>query len=141
MTLEQNLRQASDTLMVALEQMKDLETEKRRVPAGSKRFVELARQLDDLALQILRHSEYQESVAETMEERREAGGGVSRPIEEIKPEPRSRADILSDWRAAERALAAADIASVAAAEAAADVRRLREEYRVSYQALGQTDRP
>ena len=65
MTLEQNLRQASDTLMEALAHMQDLETEKRQVPVGSNRFVELAQKVDDLALQILRHTEYQESIADT----------------------------------------------------------------------------
>lgn len=130
MTFEQQLRMASDTLMGALDQMHELETEKRLVPAGSRRFVELARKVDDLALQILRHSELQESMAETLDERREAGGGVSRPIE-MMPTPRSRTQILSDWREAERRLAQADIGSVAGADAASDVRRLREEYRMS----------
>ena len=136
MTLEQNLRQASDTLMEALGHMQDLETEKRQVPAGSKRFVELAQQVDDLALQILRHTEYQESIADTLAERRKAGGRVSRPIEAIPPTRRDRHEILREWRDAERALVAADPGTTAAAEAASTVRRLREEYRLSYQSLG-----
>ena len=136
MTFEQQLRSASDTLIAALEQMHDLESEKRQVPAGSERFVELARQVDDLALQILRHTEYQESMAETLEERREAGGGVSRPIEQMPSEPRARHLILSDWRDAERRLAAAELGSVEGAQAASDVRRLREEYRSSTRDIG-----
>ena len=132
MSVEQQLRLASDTLMAALDQLHDLEAEKRRIPAGSERFVELARKVDDLALQILRHTEYQETVAETLEERREAGGGVSRPIEQIKPEPRPLTEILSDWRDAERRLAAADLSSPDAAEAASRIRELREEYRNTY---------
>ena len=136
MTFEQQLRSASDTLMSALDQMHDLESQKRQEPAGSERFVELARQVDDLALQILRHTEYQESMAETLGERREAGGGVSRPIEEMPAEPRPRHEILSEWREAERRLAKADIGSVEASMAAADVRRLREEYRTSTGDIG-----
>src|SRR5919107_1584500 len=107
MSVEQELRLASDTLMGALDQLHDLEAEKRTLPAGSERFVELARKVDDPALQVLRHTERQESIAETLEERREAGGGVSRPIEQIPSEPRARHLILSDWRDAERRLAAA----------------------------------
>ena len=132
MTVEQQLRLASDTLMGALDQLHDLEAEKRRVPAGSERFVELARQVDDLALQVLRHTELQESYAETLEERREAGGGVSRPIDEIRPEPRALHEILGEWRDAERRLAAADLRSPEASEAAARVRELREEYHLAY---------
>jgi hypothetical protein len=132
MTLEQQLRLASDTLMGALDQIHALEEEKRREPAGSERFVELARQVDDLALQILRHTEFQESLAETLEERREAGGGVSRPIEGIPPAPRPLAEILTDWRDAERRLAASDLGSTEAAQAAGQVRGFREEYRLAY---------
>ena len=77
MSVEQQLRLASDTLMHALDDMHDLEAEKRQLPAGSERFVELARKVDDLALQVLRQTELQQSVAETLGERREAGGGVS----------------------------------------------------------------
>ena len=139
MTLEQSLRQASDTLMEALGRMQDLETEKRQVPAGSQRFVELAQKVDDLALQILRHTEYQESVADTLGERREAGGAVSRPIESIPPTRRDRHEILREWRDAERELVQADLGTTVAAEAASKVRALREEYRVSYQVLG--DKP
>jgi hypothetical protein len=132
MSVEQQLRLASDTLMGALEQMHELEAEKRREPAGSERFVELARQVDDLALQILRHTERQESSAETLDERREAGGGMSRPIEKIPPKPRPLSDILAEWRQAERELASADLRSPEATEAAARIRELREEYRNSF---------
>lgn len=132
MGFEQQLRLASDTLMAALDEMHDLEAAKREVPAGSKRFVELARKIDDLALQILRHTEYQESVAETLDARREAGGGVTRSIEQIRPEPRPLPVILDEWRDAERRLAGADLNSQEASEAAAQIRERREEYRNSY---------
>jgi hypothetical protein len=130
--IEQQLRLASDTLLAALEQIHDLEAEKRQVPAGSKQFLELARKVDDLALQILRHTEYQESMAETLDERRQAGGGVSRPIEQIAPDPRPLQVILAEWREAERRLAGASLQSSEAADAAARVRELREEYRNSW---------
>jgi hypothetical protein len=132
MSIEQQLRLASDTLMAALEQMHELEEEKRREPAGSERFLELAREIDDLALQILRHTERQESIAETLDDRREAGGGVSRPIETIPPKPRPLSDILAEWRDAERQLAAADLGSPEATDAAGRIRELREEYRNSF---------
>ena len=91
--------------------------------------MELARRVEELAVDILRRTERQASLAETLEERRDAGGGTGRSIEEIPSEPRDMALILRDWRAAERALADGDPATLAASTAAADVRRLREEYR------------
>jgi hypothetical protein len=132
MSIEQQLRLASDTLMGALDQLHDLEAEKRTLPMGGERFVELARRVDDFALQILRHTEHQKSFAETLEKRREAGGGVGHAIDEITPEPRGLQAILADWRDAERRLAAADLGSREASEAAARVRELRDEYRLAY---------
>ena len=97
--------------------------------------MELARRVEELAVDILRRTERQASLAETLEERRDAGGGTGRSIEEIPSEPRDMALILRDWRAAERALAGSDPATLAASTAAADVRRLREEYRLAHEWL------
>ena len=134
MTLERELRDTSDSLMRALDQLRDLEAEKREVPAGSRRFVELAQRVEDLAIEVLRRTEREVSLAEDTEERREAGGGVGRAIEDVPPSNRELTSILAEWRDAERRLAAADAASPESSTAAADVRRLREEYRMTHEA-------
>jgi hypothetical protein len=135
MSLERELRDTSDSLLRALDLITELENEKRELPTGTKRFVELARRIEDLAVDVLHRTEREASLAETMEERREAGGGTGRPIELINPEPREMSIILAEWRDAERELAQVDPASEQAAVAAANVRRLREEYRLGHERI------
>ena len=134
MTLERELRDTSDSLMRALDQLRDLEAEKRGVTTGSRRFVELAQRVEDLAIEVLRRTEREVSLAEDTEERREAGGGVGRAIEDVPESSRELTAILAEWRDAERRLAASDAASPESSTAAADVRRLREEYRMTHEA-------
>ena len=134
MTLERELRDTSDSLMRALDQLRDLESAKRDEPTGSQTFVQLAERIEDLAIDVLRRTEREASLAEDMQERREAGGGVGRPINKVPASSRELATILDEWRAAERRLAAADPATPDSSAAAADVRRLREEYRIAHEA-------
>jgi hypothetical protein len=135
MSLERELRDTSDSLLRALDRMNDLEGEKRAVPTGSPRFVELASRVEDLAVEVLRRTERQMSLAEDTQERRLAGGGIGRPVATIPAAPRELALILSEWRDAERQLADSDPASGEASVAAANVRRLREEYRLAHERL------
>ena len=135
MSLERELRDTSDSLLRALDLMNDLEAEKRSLPTGSTKVSDLARQIEQLAVQVLRQSEDQATLAETMEARREAGGGLGKPVEAISPTPRELSTILAEWRDAERALAQTDPASENAAIAAADVRRLRQEYRLAHERI------
>jgi hypothetical protein len=131
MSIEQELKSTSDALLRILDRLHDLEAEKRDLPTGSRRFVELASQIDDLAIQVLRRTEREEELAEDMEARREAGGGLGRPINDLATSRRSLVEILEDWRTAERRLAAADPGSAESSEAASRVRQLREEYRLA----------
>jgi hypothetical protein len=133
MSLEQELRATSDSLLRALDRMNELEAEKRTIPTGSERFVELAREVEQLAVEVLRQSQNQSTLAETTEERTDAGGGLGRPIATIPAAPREMATILNEWRDAERSLASVDPSSQDAAIAAANVRRLREEYRLAHE--------
>jgi hypothetical protein len=135
MSLERELRDTSDSLLRALDRMNDMESEKRSIPTGSPRFLELASRVEDLAVEVLRRTERQMSLAEDTHERRLAGGGVGRPVEAIPAAPRDLALILSEWRDAERELADANPASAEASIAAANVRRLREEYRLAHERL------
>jgi hypothetical protein len=134
MTLEQDLRDTSDSLMRALDQLHDLEAAKRDMPTGSTAFVELAQRIEDLAVEVLRRTERQATLAEDTGERRAAGGGEGRTINEVPASQRELATILSEWRDAERRLAVADPAGPASSAAAAEVRRLREEYRMAHEA-------
>jgi hypothetical protein len=134
MSLERELRDTSDSLMRALEQLRDLEAQKRDEPTGSASFVDLARRVEELAIDVLRRTEREASLAEDTGERREAGGGVGRTINQVPASSRDLATILGEWREAERRLAAADPGALESSEAAADVRRLREEYRIAHEA-------
>ncbi len=135
MTFENQLRTTSDTLLRTLDRMHELEEQKRAIPSGGEEFLRLAREIDVLALQVLRQTERQESIAETTIERRKAGGGLGRPIAAIPPEPRALHVILSDWREAERRLAAARQGTPEEAEAASAVQRFRDEYRIAHEAV------
>jgi hypothetical protein len=133
MSLERELRDTSDSLLRALDKMNDLESEKRLLPTGSKKFVDLAREIEHLAVDVLRRTEREAALAESTEARREAGGGLGKPIEAISATPRELSVILAEWRDAERALVAANPSSTEASVAAANVRRLREEYRLAHE--------
>jgi hypothetical protein len=134
MSLERELRDTSDSLMRALDELHDLETQKRAQPTGTETFVQLAERVEDLAVEVLRRTEREASLAQDVKARREAGGAVGRPIDAIPVSHRDLATILSEWRDAERTLAAADPAGPQSSAAASDVRRLREEYRMAHEA-------
>jgi hypothetical protein len=159
MSFEQELRNASDSMLKALEEVRDLEEQKRVEVPGTPRFVELARQVEVLALEILRRTEHQENLARESESLREAGEGVARPIAAIEPEgpggggdaggaaasvsaaaavaTRELSAILEEWRGAERRLIDSMPGSDSAHAAADDVRRLRAEYARAYAARQQ----
>jgi hypothetical protein len=137
-SLERELRDTSDSLMRALDQLHDLEAKKREEPVGTATFVKLAQQVEDLAIEVLRRTEREASLAEDTGERRKAGGGIGPAIDDIPASTRSLMAILNDWRDAERRLAAADTATSESSAAASDVRRLREEYRMARERLEQS---
>lgn len=136
--LEGELRATSDSLLRALDELHDLEARKREVPTGTETFLDLARRVEELSIEVLRRTEREASLAEDMRERTEAGAPTGRPINAIPDADRPLATILAEWRAAERTLASADPASMEASAAAADVRHLREEYRMAHERRKQT---
>ena len=77
MTFEQELRNASDSMLRALDEIRDLEEQKRAEEPGTPRFVELARQVESLALEILRRTERQEGLARETQSLRAAGAPAS----------------------------------------------------------------
>lgn len=122
------LRTTSDALLRDLEVLGALEDEKRTIDPGDPRLVDLATQIESIAKRVLSGSARQRRLSEVISDqvRDDAPGAPSTSIDDT---PRSRSAILSDWREAERRLAAADPASAEWTEADALVDLLREEYR------------
>ena len=127
------LRATSDELLRDLEVLLALEDEKRSIAPGDRRLVELAERIESIASRILGSSTKQRELTEHINDLSNAGSSAA-PETTIDDTPRSIAEILSDWREAERQLAAAEPGSVDAAEAALQVDRLRADYRRSHDA-------
>ena len=131
--IEHELRSTSDTLLATLEQLEQLETEKRTLPPDSDRFQKLAREIERLAAVIFAESHDQQQLGERSQELSQRQGVELDTIDEIAS-TRDVSVILGEWRAAERALASADADTSERAQAAADVKRLRDEYQRAYSA-------
>ena len=124
-----DLRRASDEFMQRLDRLHELETRKRELPPDQPEFVRLAREIEDLARALLYSGGKQVDLAEEVhQEQKTSSVKVDLPIRETPPK-RDAVAILSEWRAAERRLAAAGPGSKDEREARADSERLRDEYR------------
>ena len=130
MNLEQDLRITSDEMLRTLEQLQRLEHEKRTESPGTARFVRLATEIERLAAMVFAQTNTQQSLAERT--RAVGARGVELPPIEDVPPARDISVILSEWRDAERRLAVATLESAEHAKAAGDVRRLRDEYHLTY---------
>ncbi len=130
-----DLRATSDALMRDLEVLAAIEDEKRTLPPGDPRLVELAKRVEDVARRVLTSTVRQRLLTEVGHEQVEASE-PGRPVASIDETPRAIADILSEWRAAERRASAAEPGSAEEAEARALADHHREEYR---QALAERD--
>jgi hypothetical protein len=130
MTTDPELRGASDGLLEKLGLLHDLEMRKRLARPGTPQFIQLSRDVEAAAREVLAVSARQTDLAvETITSPEPSG----RPIEAIEP-PRDVASILAEWREAERRLGAAAPESDGFRQAAADVERLRTEYRRAFDA-------
>jgi hypothetical protein len=134
MSLETELRRTSDALLRVLDQLSALEGQKRALPSGSQEAVVLSRRIADLSIEVLRRSEHEANLAESLAERRQAGAGEAPPIDAVAPATRDLQVILDEWRAAERQLAEPGATAAESAAAASSVRRLREEYHLAFEA-------
>lgn len=132
MELEQDLRNVSDDMLRTVEQLQRLEHAKRAEEPGTARFTKLAKEIEKLAGVVFAQTSVQQSLAEQSAVATAQGAELA-PIDEITS-ARDVASILSDWRDAERRLAATALESADHAKAAADVRRLRDEYHRAYSA-------
>ena len=130
MDLEQDLRNVSDDMLRTLDQIHFLESEKRSEKPGTPRFVKLAKEIEKLAAVVFQQTSTQQSLAVASQEAASEGADI--PTIEEMPATRDVSLILGEWREAERRLGASAMDSADHAKAAADVRRLREEYHRAY---------
>ncbi len=128
-----DLRWTSDTLLINLDRLIELESAKRTLDPASVPFRELAREIEDLAHHVAIHADREETLGAELSEDKRAGDtfGIL-PIDEVPVRPTSV--VLEEWREAERTLAAAPPGSDEANAARADADRLRREYQAAAEA-------
>jgi hypothetical protein len=131
------LRTTSDALLRDLEVLGAIEEEKRTIPAGDPRLVELAARVEQIAHRLLGWTSDQRQLAEAAHE--SVAAGVVDAAVAIEETPRQMAAILADWREAERRVATLEPDSADATEAAALVEALRKEYRRAFEAAQRTE--
>ena len=135
MSIEPNLHEVSDALLANLDRLRALELEKRSLPVGSPRIVELAKEIEELAVLVLGTSDTQVDLAKAAV--REARAGELDPnvtIEELSTAPRELHVVLAEWRDAERRLADVASDSPEALRLRGDIEVLRAEYRRAHEA-------
>ena len=138
MEIEQDLRFTSDEMLRALERLRELEERKRKLTPGTKSFLKLAEEVEQLAATVFDRTREQTLGADRSVALREQAGVEPRPIDEVPP-IRELHLILAEWRDAERRLTEAVPDTIQASDAEADVERLRQEYRRAAQAAWTTE--
>jgi hypothetical protein len=119
-----DLRAASDGIMGIVGSLREIEGAKRDHRPGSPEFLWYAERVEELARVVLDLSAREREAAQ----RADAEPGVSPTTIEETPPP-SIVELLNQWRAAERKLAAAPADSPEAAALAAECDRARRLYR------------
>jgi hypothetical protein len=126
MSEESELRATSDSLLEMLDRLRDLESRKRREVVGTQPFARLAWEVLETARMVQRWSELQ--LRQANEALADDDATSVRPLGDI---PARRLDVaLAEWRQAEIAQSLALPGSPEADQAAAEVARLRAEYRI-----------
>jgi len=131
--IAEDLRAMSDAVLRDLEVLGAIETQKRTLEPGDPQLIELSERVETLAARLLQASTRQRRLAEVGNAEVEAGASMALEAS-IDDTPRPIPDILAEWRAAERRLAAADPGSTEALEAEVMSDQLRQEYRRAYEA-------
>jgi hypothetical protein len=128
--LASDLRNASDVLLSRIDRLSELERRKRELPPDAPEFIRIAREVEDVARAALGASGVQVELASQVAARAKQGDpNADQPIRDVAPGPRDATIILSEWRGAERRLAAAPPGSEMETAAKAEVEDLRHEYR------------
>lgn len=135
MSIEPELHATSDALLAKLDRLRALELEKRQLPVGSPRLVELANEIERLAASVLGSSDTQADLAqEALEEARKGQLDPDTTIDEMAASPREVHAVLAEWRDAERRLGEAQADSAEAVRLRAEIDLLRDEYRRAHEA-------
>ena len=124
-------RASSDRMLQVLERLREIEEVKRSVPVGTTEFIELAREAEDLGRTVFRWTQLQRQLAELSPQRVAAGQLSGLPLAALAARRIER--VLAEWREAEFRFREADPGSPDAERAAADMERLREEYRSTHE--------
>jgi len=132
--LEPDLRAISDTFLVQLDRLTELEERKRGTPVDDPAFPQLARDVEDATRALLTRAAQQTRTAADVHDAA-VSDGTTGTIEEI-PADYSAARILALWRDTERALAQ----ELPGSAAAVDLERRASAYRVAYQRAYDTSR-
>jgi hypothetical protein len=119
-------------MMRDLEQLEELEREKRQLSPEDPRLVKIAGEVEVLALRVLGTTVRQRELAEDAHDLARQGSPEA-PEHSIAGTPREIHVILAEWRDAERRATEARPDSAEAAAAAAEVDRLRAEYRHAHE--------
>jgi hypothetical protein len=128
MDVTSELRGVSNDLLQALQELHDLEIEKRNVGLGTERFNELAERVEQLAAEVLRSSRAQEDLGDrAAEELADGNLALAGTTVDDQP-PREVHVILAEWRDAERRRSLANAGSPEEADLAGAVEQLRLEY-------------
>jgi hypothetical protein len=134
-SIEPELHATSDVVLATLDRLRKLELEKRDLPVGSPRLVELAEEIERLAATVLGASDTQVDLAKAAVAGARAGTiDPASTINEMGHPPRDVQTVLAEWRDAERHLGDARPGSPEAARIRADIEVLREEYRRAHDA-------
>ncbi len=136
MSIEPELHATSDAVLATLDRLRTLELEKRDLPVGSPRLVELAKEIELLATTVLGASNAQVDLAKAATAGADAGTiDPGTTINEMGDPPRNVQTVLAEWRDAERQLGEALPGSPEAARLRAEIEVLREEYRRAHDAV------
>ena len=134
------LRDTSDELIRDLEALATLEEEKRRINADDTRVVDLATQIETIAMRVLVASGRQRELTEQIHRMTDEASPAD-PAPSIEATPRPISAILADWRDAERRLEGTESGSAAEREVEILVEQLREEYRAAHEAARRDSPP
>ena len=135
-SIEPELHATSDAVLATLDRLRTLELEKRDLPVGSPRLVELAKEIERLATTVLGASDAQVDLAKAAHAGAKAGTiDAGTTINEMGDPPRNVQTVLAEWRDSERQLGEALPGSPEATRLRAEIEVLREEYRRAHDAV------
>jgi hypothetical protein len=122
-------RASTDQMLAMIDELRRLERAKQSTAVGTAEFIDLAHATEELARRVFRWSAMQSQMAEASPRDVATGELSATPLIEVEPRPLDR--ILANWREAQLRFELARPGSAEAELAAADVERLREEYRAT----------